>query len=251
MYKTLSHIFQNTFIKTLTIVVTVLALSWGITQATINEFEQSTKNFSVIGTVSSITEDTISIIDARGSDTKTEDLYNLDITHLKTVETKDYVPLIISDVTIGSTIVAQGVTNDSIFFITRIVLFSETPFTSQEETLVATSTEEVLESDTATTTPIEEPSNESSSSDTSTPEAPIEETPATTTEPIIETPTEEVIIPEATTTPIIDTPPAPEETATTTVVDTVVDILEDGINNVSDFITSFSDTPQAELLPVE
>jgi hypothetical protein len=233
-------------------VAIVLVLSWGITQATGNEFEEATKNFSVIGTVSSITEDTISIIDARGSDTKTEDLYNLNITHIKTVETKDYVPLIISDVTIGSTIVAQGVTNDSTFFITRIVLFSETPFTPQEETLVATSTEEVLESDIATTTPTEEPSNESSSSsDTSTPEAPIEETPATTTEPIIETPQEEVLIPEATTTPIIDTPAPEEPTATTTVVDTVVDILEDGINNVSDFITSFTDTPQTESPPVE
>jgi hypothetical protein len=214
----------------------------------------------VIGTVSSISEDTISLIDARGSDTKTEDLYNLDITHLKTVETKDYAPLIISDVTIGSTIVAQGVTNDSTFFITRIVLFAGAPLVPQEETLIATSTEEITETETATSTPEESSPESSSSSNTPVQEITPEE-PATTTEPVIEIP-EEVVAPEATATePIIIEETPIEETATTTVVNTVVDILEDGINNVSDFITSFTDTveeiqqeetpPQTESPPVE
>lgn len=235
-------ITQNIFLKTLTVVAIVLTLTWGITQATTSDFEQATKNFSVIGTVSSISEETISLIEARGSDTKEEDLYNLNIQHLKTVETKDYAPLIISDVSVGDTIVAQGVTDNSKFFITRIVVFSDIAFEQQIElplenatSTSATSTDQTLETENATTTP---------DVATSTPEEDIIEDNATSTI-------------DATTTPIEETSTSTDTASSTpSVIDTIIDVIEDGINVVIDTITSITggntgSSTQSTSTPVE
>jgi hypothetical protein len=223
---------QAQILKTSTVVAIVLLLSWGITQATSSEFEQATKNFSVIGTVSSITEDTISLIDARGSDTKEEELYNLNIENVKTVETKDYNPLIISDVVVGSTIIAQGVTNNSTFFITRIVLFSDVALEEQVEILpetatstTATSTEEVIEEETATSTDSVVQEDVATSTDS--------ETFASST------------IPSATSSQPISTT-TEEETATSTdstVIDTVIDVIEEVIDTVVDVIDDIINPP--------
>jgi hypothetical protein len=207
--------------KLAAVIVIVLLLSWGISSATGDDFEQATKNFSVIGTVSALSDTTISLIDSRGSDTTVEELYNLNIEHLTKIETKEYQPLIISDVQIGDTIIAQGVTDGSTFFITRVVSFSSTPLPPLQE--IATTTPEFATTteDVATSTDV---SRDSSSETTTSEEL------ATTT------PTEEVATSTEETTQ--------EDTASTTetVIDTMTDIIEDGVDQASDVLDIIIDT---------
>lgn len=128
----LKLIKSETF-KSLFVIAFALIFTWGIVKATENNIESATNNFSVIGRVSSITDESISVIDAKGSDTEDEKLYDLDITYLNIVETKDYIPLIISDIKVGDMIIAQGLTNGTDFFIKRIISFSDMPIPVQEE----------------------------------------------------------------------------------------------------------------------
>lgn len=70
-------IISNEFFKIGMVCITALSLTWGISNASNNELESATSNFSVLGTVSFVSNDTISIIEAQGSDDEGEDLYNL------------------------------------------------------------------------------------------------------------------------------------------------------------------------------
>ena len=204
-------------------IIVVLGLTWGIAKATENELESATDNFSVIGTVSSISDETLSLIDARGTDTKEEELYNLNITYLDRVETKEYQPLIISDIKPGDTIVAQGVTNGTKFFIKRIVSFSTAPLPVEEEAtttpdVVATSTE-----DTASTTPdVNSETEDTPPTEQSTTSLPVQEE-ATTTPDVVATSTEDT----ASSTPIIET---------------ITEIIENGLDQVSDVLDTVIDT---------
>jgi hypothetical protein len=232
--------FSIEFAKITLVISVVLLLSWGITKATEDNFVEATNNFSVIGTVSVVSDDTVSLIDARGSGMQSEELYNLNIEHLTKVETKDYKPLIISDVKPGDTIIAQGVTDGSTFFITRIVSFSSTPLPPLQEN--ATSTLEEI------TPPTED-------AITST-----EETePASNTEPSSGTSSEEPVQEEVATSTLEEITPPTEQTATSTVFETMTNILEDGVDHVSGVLNTIIDTiteseesiptPQPEPLP--
>lgn len=136
------------------LIAVVTVLSWGISYASNNDIESATSNFSVMGTVSTVSDIGISIIEAKGSNNANDRSYDLNIRNIQKVETSDYVPLNISDIKVGDKIVAQGLTNGSVFFIKRIVSFTSSPYDSIAET--ATTTESVASAtsteDTASTT---------------------------------------------------------------------------------------------------
>lgn len=157
--------FKVEMIKMLSVIVIVTAIGFGISNADdLNPFlengiESATENFSVLGIVSEITDNKISLIEARGSDKSGNDSYTLDITNLEKVETNSYSPLIITDIKLGDKIIAQGLTNGNKFFIRRIVSFGEGVTLPPVETAtttedIATTTDEVATTtiDTPTTT---------------------------------------------------------------------------------------------------
>lgn len=210
---------QKETLRTGIVVIVVILLTWGISIATTDDYESATDNFSVIGTVMSVSDDMISLTHARGTDTSEDDLYDLNIKHLDKVETKDYNPLIISDIKPGDTIIAQGLTNGTTFFIKRIVSFADTPLPVQD--------------DTATTTPEIATSTIESQTDIST---------STTDE--ISTSSDNTVLPES----VEEINSTQEEqnqnteTATTTVIETMTDILEDGITGASEVLDMIVET---------
>ncbi|MEN9921652.1 MAG: hypothetical protein RLZZ517_630 [Candidatus Parcubacteria bacterium] len=227
-------------IRTSVIVLVVLGLTWGIAKATENELESATNNFSVIGTVSSISDETISLMNARGSDTQTEELYNLSIKYLDRIETKDYTLLIISDINPGDTIIAQGLTDGNKFFIKRIISFNSTPLPTQDETAtttpesIATSTQDI-----ATTTDQVQP-EDSDNTQSDTDNSSIQDETATTTPESIATSTQDIA---TTTDEEIST--STEEIASSTtevIIDTITDIIEDGLDTVSEVVDTIVDT---------
>jgi len=199
------------------IVIVVITLSWGIVNADeLNPFtpsiEDAKTSFSVIGTVSVIDSTHLIVTNAKGSDDTGESEYNLNIKNLDKVETSKYQPLSITDIKAGDTIIAQGLTTGSVFFITRIILFSSTPLPVFEEET------------TATTTPEEVASSENTTVDVST----------TTTEQT------------ATTTETETASTTPEQTATTTdtatTTENVVEQISDVIENIVTPIVDTVDT---------
>ena len=206
------------------IIIVVITLSWGIVNADeLNPFtpsiEDAKTSFSVIGTVSVIDNTHLIVTNAKGSDDTGESEYNLNIKNLDKVETSKYQTLQLTDLKVGDTVIAQGVTTDSVFFITRIILFSSTPLPVFEEEQTATTTpEEVTSSEntvdvstttpeqTATTTPDEVTSSEDNVDvSTTTPEQT-----ATTTETNVATTTQDVVeqvgdLIEEVVAPIVDT----------------------------------------------
>lgn len=141
-------------LKIFSLIAVVTILSWGISYASNNDIKSATSNFSVMGTVSSVSDSNITVTEAKGSNESNSGSYDLNIKHVQKVETSDYVLLNISDIEVGDKIIAQGLTNGSIFFIKRIVSFTSTAHdlvtataTTTESLASATSTE-----DTASTT---------------------------------------------------------------------------------------------------
>ena len=225
-------LFRTLFFKISLIVLIILASTWGITFALENNIEDATSNFSVLGTVSEISESKITLTDARGSDDSGNTEYKINIDYLERVETRDYEPLIITDIKVGDTISGQGLTNGSVFFIKRIISFSSLIIAEElpiEElaTTTATTTDELTEEDATTTeeTIGETPANDSTSS------------------------TEEVSTSTASSSSdsIIDT----VNGVISDVVDTVVDTVTDVVGGVIDLITGTTTDPVEEDQPTE
>ena len=191
-------------LKMFSLIAVVTIISWGISYASNNEIDSATKTFSMIGVVSAVSDDSISIEKAKGSITE-ETSFSINTKYVLKTETSNYSPLALSDVKVGDKIIAQGVTNGSIYFAKRIVSFTSIANTPVTETASeATSTVEVATT-TGTST---EPAASESSSASNTVETPTSTEEATTTEP--------VVTPEATTTeeaassaPTIETPAEP------------------------------------------
>jgi hypothetical protein len=222
------NLFKIEFLKTLLIVLVVLISTWGITFALNNNIEDATSNFSVLGTVSDISDSTITLTDARGSDDSGNTEYEINIDYLERVETRDYEPLIITDIKVGDTISGQGLTNGSVFFIKRIISFSSLIIAEElpiEE--LATTTDELTEEDATTT------------------EETIDETPATDST----SSTEEVSTSTASSSSdsIMDT----VNGVISDVVDTVVDTVTDVVGGVIDLITGTTTDPVEEDQPTE
>jgi hypothetical protein len=208
MLKKSKNLFKIEFIKTLIIVLIVLASTWGITFALNNNIEDATLNFSVLGTVATVSDSTITLIDARGSDDSGKNEYEINIDYLERVETRDYEPLIITDIKPGDTISGQGLTNGSLFFIKRIISFSY----MAAETELATTTDVLIEEVSTTSEEIILNESEATSS---------QETSSTTSNSIV----------GAVTDVIGD------------VVDTVIDTVTDVIGGVIDVITGTTTDP--------
>ena len=123
--------FRSEILKILLVIAVVLVLTFGISSAVKLDLLNSNKiatardNFSVIGFVTEIDNDSIVIDSARSTDGSDSTTYNLNLDYLDKLETNDYNPLIIPEIKIGSKVIAQGVTNGSEYFIRRIVYFED------------------------------------------------------------------------------------------------------------------------------
>lgn len=204
--------FRYESLRTLFVIFVVLALTWGVSKAMENEIEQATKNFSVIGVVSELSDSSIMITSAQGSNQSNDTVYRLNIEYLEKIETSEYEPRAITDVYIGNTIIAQGLTDNSKFFIKRIVLVPATPLPLLQEPIIeklATTTEDI-----ATTTP------------------------ETSGEPVTDT-TEQL--------PTIETEVSTTSTSTENVnssdsiIDTITDVVDDVIIGAIDIIENIVD----------
>lgn len=239
--------FGAEMIRLFSVIVIVLAIGFGISNADdINPFsekgiETATENFSVLGVVSEISNDSVVVNNAKGSDKSGDTTYTLDISYLEKVETNTNNPLIITDIKIGDTIIAQGLTNNQTFFIKRIVSFGggiEIVNTDTATTTIdiATSTDSgTTTTDTSTTT--EESVNNGggeSSQDTNVPDQTSSST--TTENNTVETSTSTS---SSTSTDSGTSTPSIIETVTD-VVETVVDTVTNAIENVIDAVTGTS-----------
>lgn len=238
--------FGSEMVRLFSVIVIVLAIGFGISNAdNLNPFmesgiETATENFSSLGIVSEVTESSITLTDAKGSDKSGDTTYNLDITHLEKVETNTNTPLIITDIKIGDTIIAQGLTNGTKFFIKRIVSFGGAVEVVNSDTATTTVDVATSTSDTASTT--EETSGGASGTeemqDTNTDTVP------TTTDEISTTTTDIA----TTTVEATTTNPSIIETVTG-VVETVVETITDTLETVIDAVTGTS-TPTTGPEPI-
>lgn len=204
--------FKVEMIKMFSIIAIVTAIGFGISSANDLVEKQTlqqapTKNFSAIGTVSEINPSSISIVDAKGSNDKSQTSYTFDTSPVLKIETKTYVPLTLSDILVGDRIVVQGLDQDGTISIRRIISFT------------ATSSREIIP-DVATSTA------------TTTVET------STTTDSSGSTVTEVSTTTDATSTPSII------ETITDT-VGNIVDKAKETIQNVVDTVTGTEQTTNA------
>lgn len=168
-------------------IVLIIPFTWGVSQAENILFdgniESASSNFSIIGVVSEIRYNNILIEEATGSDSETKNTYVLDISNVEKIETSNYVPLVLSDIKVGDTIIGQGLTNGGEYFLTRIVSFSVTESAGVPvEVVVATSTDEVASSTDAA----EEASTSTDESENASTTETIVETVVDTVQDIIE-----------------------------------------------------------------
>lgn len=255
-------------IKTFFAVTIIVLLGWGVSSSAVDDIKSATINFNVIGIVSDISDTKITVKDAKGSNSSSDTTYDLNLEYLTKIETSKYTPLNLLDIKVGNKIIAQGLTNNSTFFIKRIISFDS----------VATPIEEVMATTTATTTPMDDiviatttdvgtstltedvidASTGGSSSDTP---APVVATPVDTVATTTATTTESVSTTTATTTPDVD---VSTTTATTTdgiidtitstigdVIDAVVDVVQTVVDTVIDTTTDTTDENPSPEIPIQ
>jgi len=233
-------------------IASVFLLSWGISAAINNGIESATTNFSVLGTVASVSDSDINITDAKSSNSQVVTEYNLNIKYLKEVETSSYSTLAITDIKVGDRIIAQGLTNGSTFFIKRIISFNSVADNATTTDATATSTASTTESELASTststattttnadvTPSQDKTTNPATDATSTKadlttgngtsaEATSSESVATTTD-------------STSTDPAITTPSDDTSTTTPTIIDKVSDAISGVINTVTDAVQNVID----------
>ncbi len=204
--------FRESF-KTFGGIFIVLVMVWGASHAdeisTLVNTKQELKSFSAIGTVSDLQGSSLTLSNANGSDGQKGTIYTLDISGVDTIETKDYVPLIISDIKIGDNVVVQGSIDGTTIYPKRIISFTAT---SSQAVVVDISDLTATTTTTATST-----------------------VDVATSTPDIATSTDE----QATTTDDTATSTA---TSTPSVVDTVINTIQNVINTVVDVITGGTTT---------
>lgn len=218
-------------VKTFVAVLVILILGWGVSSSAVDDIKSANSNFNVIGVVSKISDKEITVTDAKGTNSSSDTSYNLNVEYLTTIETNAYIPMNFSDIKIGDRIIAQGLTNNSTFFIKRIISFDSipTPVIAKE---VATSTlKDVViatTTDVGTSTLTESVIDSSTGTETKT---------ETKTDPVIEATSTDMG-----TTTIIST--TTEETSTSTggIVDTIKDTINDVIDTVKDVVDTVVDT---------
>lgn len=216
--------------RMLTIIAVASGIVWGISNAdeatsTISSILNLTpvstpsavENITgIFGTVSAIDNGIIYLDDSAGSKYEGVDVFNIDLSTVKKVETNDDVPvsLSVSDIKVGDKIIARGIIHGkNLDNVENIISFSFTPV--KEKVEVATTT--------ATTTEV------------------VASTTATTTEVLVASST------EATTTDISSSTPSILENISNTVSD-VIGAIGDAAKNVVNVITG-SSTPVEPVIP--
>lgn len=216
---------RNKLFRISTTVVIVLILSWGVSSVADDNIKSATNNFSAMGLVSDISDDSLEIKEARGSDKSGKTTYDLNIDNLEKIQTNKNEPINFTDIKEGDRIIVQGLTNGSTFFIKRIITFTSTA--KPVATTTATTTEsDVVSTSTATTTEdVVVKTNE---------------IPASTST----TPVDENVVPVSTSTSVDEN----ISTSTPGIIDTVIDSVKEAIENIVDTITGNTSTTTPETI---
>lgn len=183
--------------RMLVIIAVASGIVWGISNADNLPFNISqdhprqssnpAKNFSAMGTVSEITDSSLSLENAKGSNDKTQTSYTFNIsnTGLKIQDQND-TSLNLLDIKLGDRIVVQGTLNDGVISIRKIISFATTSEVKVDVATSTASTTEELGTSTATTTDIDlDAVNGSSTPDTSSSTASTIDDSSSTTPPTI------------------------------------------------------------------
>ena len=144
-------------LKMVTVITVVSSIVYGISKADVTSTIPAIQNFSARGIVSDVALVSLSIEDANSSDKSGNTFYTFDVSNVKKIENRTYVPLRISDIHTGDQVVVQGLLEDGIITIRRIISLSSTATTSDivvtplATSTVATSTLEIASSTASTT----------------------------------------------------------------------------------------------------
>jgi hypothetical protein len=248
-------------IKTFFAVTIIAILGWGVSSSAIDDIKSATINFNAMGIVSEISDKSMTIKDAKGSNSASDTTYDLNLDYLSKIETSSYTPLNLSDVKVGNRIIVQGLTNNSTFFIKRIISFDSiaTPVEEKDDTVLATTTiDDVViatTTDVGTSTLTEDVIKEStggSSSDTT----PVTPAPAPVDTVIVSTTTEPVATTTSTSTDPVATTTSDVATTTEGIIDTITSTIGDVIDKVVDVVQDVvetvvgSSTPEVVTEPV-
>lgn len=241
------NIIKHRLFKITSTIVVVMVLGWGISSFAEDDIKSATLNFSVMGTVSEVSDKYLKLTDAKGSNNSGVTSYDLNISYLEKIETSKKDSIVLSDIKAGDRIIAQGLTNGSTFFIKRIISFSSVAIEQEKQN--ATSTEVVA--DTATTTNAvatdfssstnsvtsggtsENPAENDKSQDNKVADVPTGDSSSTTTDEV--STTTSTTTGEASTT-------TDDSATTTSVVETVVDVVEAVVDTIKDIINNVLDT---------
>ena len=229
---------MNKFLKLLSVLVIICALGWGISSIAEDDIASAHNNFSVVGIISDISDENISVEQAQGSDRSNKTSYTLNIKNLEKIETNKYQVLNLSDIKVGDKIIAQGLTNGSTFFIKRIISFADVVvkddvFVTTTENIVSTSSDSNFQSGASDNVMASTSDNNGDISTSIIDQATSTTTPTSTD--TVDTSTSSV----STSTEVVDVNATSTETSTTTdsIVDKVVDVVQEVIETVKETIS--------------
>lgn len=241
---------KSTLLKFLPLVIIFILSGWGIASVATGDIKTANENFSALGMVSEISENGLSIKDAKGSDKSRKTSYNLNLDYLESIETSAYIPLNFSDIKIGDKIISQGLTNGNTYFIKRIISFTSTPTPIEvngdlaTSTITAATTTDV--STTTSTTTTEADAADVSTTTTFTPPASgteqSSENISSTSETVVSKDVQISSSTASTTEYVSTTTDTQIATTTDSIIDVVSDIIEEIINTVTDTIQNAVDT---------
>jgi hypothetical protein len=155
--------------KQIFVAVAVLMIVWFISQAqalTVNSNENarsnSVENYSAIGTVSLISTSTgmIDISDGAASDGNTGSDFTFNLAAANNIESVDYTQLSLGDLSLGDKVVVQGLEDNGLVTIKRIIDFTWNGFSATSS--IATSTDSVSTSTDSISTTTDSDDNASS-----------------------------------------------------------------------------------------
>ena len=167
----MSTIARNSY-KIFFFVLVLFIFGWGVTKAEtfispkhIDPRPTTSVGFSAIGFISNIGVNFINIRDAKSSDKTGNTNYTFDVSYITKVETKDYIPLILSDLRSGDKIIVQGTYVGNDIRINRVISFN-TAIIKQEN---SSSTVSVSLEELGTTSPASSSDSIATSTENSNP----------------------------------------------------------------------------------
>ena len=220
------------------VILVATSIVWSISKAdtkdqSVNTQTVSIQGFSAIGTVSDITTSTLSITNTKSSDKTGNTEYTFDTTNILKIETKNYVPLSLSDLKVGDKIIVQGLYENNQIQIRRVVSFGLETLKLNTATTTATTTEDIGTTSTST--------NATSTNLIDTIKDAVSNTISDVVDAIVGTSTgtstntestSTATTTEATTTPQTDSTTSNPE-ATTTIIDSIKDVVSNVVNSIT------------------